>query len=182
MALRDYFRVGRIARPQGLKGEIKVQVLSENPRCFDDLAEVALECQGTDQAIRYLPRRVLKSRTAGDAAYLYLDGINSREEVEALRNLYLCIARQDAPPLPENRWYIADLLGCAVLGAAGKEYGVLKDVLQHGAADVYVIAQPGQAGEWMVPAIEALVQQVDIATRRIVLDEEVFAQVAVRNP
>ncbi len=182
MALQEYFRVGRILRPQGLSGEVKVQVLSEDLHRFEGMESVFLEGKDAAGKTIYQKRAILKCRTGHDAAYLLLDSAMDRTAAERLRNVYLCVAREELAPLPEGRWYVSDLIGCIVMDETGKEYGEVSDLLQHGAADVYVIRKPGAKGEWMFPSIRSVLLAVDVDEKRITIDSVAFEQVAVFNP
>ena len=111
-----------------------------------------------------------------DAVTLSLSGIESREDAEGLRGLYLCVDRAHAVKLPEGRYFISDLIGCDVYSNDGAHLGRLMEVLQHGAADVYVIKGERSL---MTPALKKLLLTVDVPARRIVLDGGVLEEVGL---
>lgn len=168
---KQYLRIGRIERPQGVRGELKLSLLTDRPALFDALECVYLETKGSFAAYE-----VLDAAVRGDSAYLTLVGVGDRNAAELFRGAYVCVPRTDAP-LPEGRWFIDDLIGCAVEDSEGQALGKLREVLQHGAADVYVISG-GQQG-LMVPALKALLREVDVTEKRIVLDAELLKQVGL---
>lgn len=87
----------------------------------------------------YEPVAVSDVGVREDAVYASISGVTTREDAERLRNVYLCVDRAHAVKLPPGRYFVVDLVGCRVCGTDGAEYGVLTDVLETGANDVYVI-------------------------------------------
>ena len=95
-----------------------------------------------------------------------LNGIDSRDQAEALRGHLLAVRREDAVKLPPDHWFICDLLGCAVYDATEGYLGDLADIMQNTAQDVYVVRLPGQP-DILFPALKTIIQKVDIPGRRI---------------
>lgn len=176
---REHLRIGVVVKPQGVRGEVKVQILSDTPQRFEKLECVLFELDGT-----LSERNVESAYVRGGAAFMKLEGVHSREQADALRGAYLCVSRTDAITLPPGHHFICDLVGCNVLDSEGRALGVLRDVLQYGTADVYVIRpQEGAAGKsqtgLMVPALKRLLVRVEPEQQRIVLDAGVLEEVAV---
>lgn len=167
----EYIRIGRVQRPHGIRGAIKLEMLTENPSRYDGLERVFIERQGA-----YVAHAVIESAVRNDCAYLSLEGVGDRDAAEAFRDAFVCIPR-DEVTLPDGHWFVDDLIGCAVSDTDGKPLGVLTDVLQYGAADVYVIA--GGPRGLMVPALKKLLHEVATDEKRIVLAADVLQQVAV---
>lgn len=168
---RETLRVGRIVKAQGIKGMVKVLPLSDDPDRFFVLKSILME---TKDGIKSL--EIQKCERRMDAIYLQLEGIDSREEAEKLRDIYLAVPREQAVELPDDHDFICDLIGCEVLKEAGESLGFLEDVLQYGAADVYVIK--GEK-DLMVPALKKLFISVDIPSKRMVVDEKILSEVAL---
>ncbi len=167
----NYLRVGLIARPHGVHGDVKVIPLTDNPERFRDLKEAYIENNGA-----YEPVLVGNTRVQPDAAYVALSCSKSIEDAEGLRNLYLCVDRAHTVPLPEGRYFIADLIGCDVFDSDGNSLGTLTDVLETGANDVYVIEG---SRKLLVPALKKLLLSVDIANKRIALDSHTLLEVGL---
>ncbi len=93
-----------------------------------------------------------------------------------MRDVYLCVDRAHAVKLPEGQYFVTDIIGCEVFGTDGTFYGMLEEVLQNGAADVYVIR-----GEkvLMVPALKKLLKSVDVFEKKIVLASDVLEEVGL---
>jgi len=161
-----------VVKPQGVRGEVKVKPLTDDPRRFLDLTQVLVR-----EGDAHLPRSMRCTRIYDGFAYLEFEGVQDREAAEALRGTLLYVDRANAAPLNEDEEYIVDLIGCEVFDTQGQRVGTLTDVLQPGANDVYVIATP--KGELLIPALKRVAPTVDVAARRIVIDENVLPEVAV---
>lgn len=156
--------VGEIVAPFGIRGEVKVRLETDFPERFARLPQVCLRRPGEEARLF----SVENARLHKGQVLLKLRGINSINEAEGLRNTLVQVRSQDAVPLPENEYYIYDLLGCEVVTAAGRRLGVLASVIKSSANDVYVVPQESGA-EILLPAIREVVREVDLQNRRIVV-------------
>ena len=172
---QPYLAVGQVIKPQGVRGEVKVKPLTDDPRRFLDLEQVFVR-----DGEAYAPRVARCTRVHGGFAYLLFEGVGDREAAEPLRGTLLFVDRAHGLPLPEDSHYIVDLVGCEVFDTQGERVGALVEVLQPGAHDVYVISTT--RGELLVPALKRAVPTVDVAARRITVDEKVLPEVAVYHP
>ncbi len=166
----DFLAVGEILRPQGLRGEIKLKPLTDDPGRFFDLQRVRVGEETSPRALHCL-------RVQEGFAYIRLEGVYSREAVEALRGTLLYVAREDAVPLPSDANFICDLVGLRATDTEGTDFGTLTDVLQPGGVDVYVFSTP--KGEMMLPALKKTVLKVDLENKTILLDAESVRETAV---
>jgi 16S rRNA processing protein RimM len=144
-----------------LGGDILVECLSDIPDRLATLHEV--RCVARNGAARmYTIARA--GRTArGDI--LHLAGVEDRTGAEALAGCLLEVPRAEAPPLPQGQYYIYQVIGLEVVSDDGQELGRIVEVLQPGANDVYVVH--GAKGEILLPGIEHVVRQVDLAAGRM---------------
>jgi len=165
---KEYLRVGQIVRAHGVRGDVKVLPLTDDPARFHALKTAYLERAGA-----YAPVRVSNVRLQPDAVLLHLDGTDTPEAAEKLKNAYLCVSRENAVPLGEHTYFVADLIGCETFDTAGKAYGKITDVLETGANDVYEI----EHGKLLVPALKRVLSSVDTAGGRIVFDADVLEEV-----
>jgi 16S rRNA processing protein RimM len=147
----DLIVIGRIARPWGLYGDLKVIVQSDVPERFADLTRVFLDGR---------PYRVRRSKHEGPFARLALAGITSREAADDLRGQFVEIPQSETAPLPEGQFYHFQIIGLRALTEAGEEIGTVSDVIPTGANDVYLVQGP--KGEILVPAIEDVVRSIDL--------------------
>ena len=167
----DYLRIALIARPHGVQGSVKLLPLSEDMNRYHGLKEAYLERNG-----QYQPITLSDVGVQPDAVYARLSCCPDRNTAETLRNLYICVDRANAIKLPKGRYFISDIIGCAVTDTEGKQYGKLTDVLETGANDVYVIKGDKTL---MVPALKKLLSSVDIQEKAIVLDAAVLEEVGL---
>ena len=155
--MRDILRVGKIVNTHGLKGEMKVMPLTDDPKRYNDLEFVLLD----GKEVKIESRKYQKDRVI-----LKLEGINSIEEVERLKNKYLEIPRDYAVELEEDTYFIADLIGCRVFDTEGKDLGEIYDVLQTKNNDVYWIKKPK---ELLIPVLLDIVLDINIEDRKITI-------------
>ncbi len=170
--MTDYMLIGTILKPQGVRGEAKVKIHASDPEAFLRWKTLYL----LDGSV-YAPVAARTSRVHDGFAYVTLEGCATPEDVERLRDRALYIDRAHAAPLDEGEVYICDLIGCAVVDAAGERLGLVTDVLQHGPVDVYVIKTP--VGMMMAPALKRVFPEVDVAARQVLVDRERLKEVAV---
>jgi 16S rRNA processing protein RimM len=165
----DYLRVGQIVRVHGVHGDVKIIPLTDDPARFRQLKTAYLETT----AGAYAPVAVTTVRFLPDAVLLHLEGYDTVERAETLKNVYLCVSRDNAVRLRKDTYFIVDLIGCETFDTNGKAYGKLTDVLETGAHDVYEI----DGGKLLVPALKKLLREVDVENGRIVLDADVLEEV-----
>ena len=159
--IREYLEIGTIVGTHGIHGELRVNPACDSPEFFAGFDVLYYDAQGRQ------PVRVLGARTNKNIALLRLEGVDSMEAAQALRNKTLFFRRADAR-LEEGRYFIAELLGCEVFDATDPTlgYGVICDVSQTGANDVWHVKTPG-GREILIPVIDDVVKAVDVAKGRV---------------
>ncbi len=159
--------VAQVLKPQGIRGEIKVKVLTDTA---DDLAALPrIFIDGTEY-------KLLKVRGDGDCAYLTLKGIADRNAAELLRGKEVCALREDAPPLPENRFYIVDVIGCEVQTESGERLGSICEITP-AATDIFTLYN----GVKKIPfvAAEGVIISIDTENKKMVVNGQKYRQVAL---
>lgn len=162
-ALRPVLIIGRIGRAHALQGEMRVESLTSDPGRFIDLKECLLFSADEKQS---RPVQIASSRVAANQVYIRLDGHDTREKAETLRGCLLAVPRDQAVALPPDTWFICDLVGCAVYDEQEGYLGILTDVIQNQATDVYAVSLQGSP-DLLFPARKAILNRVDIDGRRI---------------
>lgn len=158
----DKIRIGKIVNTHGLKGEVKVYPYTDYPERFKEISYLYME--DSDEKIS-----IDSVKTIKNMAVLKLSNINSIEEAEKNRNNFLFIDRDNAKELDEDETLISDMIGCKVYDIEDNYIGVLDEVLQYSANDVYVIkSESGKTN--LVPAIKKFVPVVDIVNKKIIID------------
>ena len=169
---RTRLRVGYILKPQGLRGELKIQPLTDDVRRFEGLKEVYLETVNGCE-----PRKLTVNRIEEQAVYAYLEGCHTREAAELLRDAYLCVDRAHAAKLPEGSWFVCDLEGMDVF-VDDVPAGRLTEVISTGGVDVYQVERP-EGTRFYFPALKRVLRHVDVEKNRMDLDGRALSEVAV---
>lgn len=155
----DLIVVGKITRAHGVRGEVSVLVLSETPDRFDVGSVLRLE-DG---------RALTVERTRLDRGRLLVvfAGIPDREAAMRLGGEFLFISSTDLPELPEGSWWPHQIEGCEVLTEEGKPLGVVAEVVNTPANDIWVTRDG--SSEVLIPALKDVVVSVDVPAKRIVV-------------
>ena len=158
----DKIKIGKIVNAQGLKGEVKVYNYSDSMERYEELDRVILQRKGLEET-----REIEKVRYQGSMVILKLRGVDDRNAAERLKEWDLMITEEDLRDLPEDTFYIRDLIGMKVVddGAYG-EIGVLKDVLQNSSQDVYVVSAP-EGRDILIPAVKDFIREIDMQEKVI---------------
>ena len=157
--MEELFRVGVISNTHGIRGEVKVYPTTDNVRRFDDLKEVILDT-GKEQlnlhvtSVKYFKNMVILK-------FKEFDNIN---DIIPYKGMDLLVPRENAIPLEEGEYYIADIIGSKVITDEDKILGTLTDVLQTGANDVYVV-KTKDGKEVLLPSIEECILDRDIENK-----------------
>ena len=157
--MEELFRVGVISNAHGIRGEVKVYPTTDNVRRFDDLKEVILDT-GKEQLILHVTS-VKYFKNMVILKFKEFDNIN---DIIPYKGMDLLVTRENAIPLEEGEYYIADIIGSKVITDEDKILGTLTDVLQTGANDVYVV-KTKDGKEVLLPSIEECILDRDIENK-----------------
>lgn len=149
-------QVGIISTTHGLKGEVKVFPTTDDSRRFQKLKEVLL-----DTGKEKKPLAIETVRFFKQFVILKFKGIDDISAVEAFKGKSLYVTRENAVKLQKDEYFIADLIGLHTENEDGSFQGTLKDVIQTGANDVYVIDY-GEGRECLIPAIKECILSIDM--------------------
>ncbi len=157
--------VGRVLRPRGIKGELKVEPLTHDPQRFADLQTLYYEDTetGTIEALTPVECKFFKG-----CVYLRFDGVDSKDKAEKLRNLYLEIPIEERLQLPPDHYYIYELEGLQVFTKEKRRLGILKEVMLLPANDVYRVVAGSK--EYLIPATKEVVREVNLAEKTMLID------------
>lgn len=140
---------------------MKVFPTTDDPARFKKLKQVIL-----DDGKQQIDLEIASVKFFKNMVILKFKGIDNINDVEKYRRATLLVTRENAVPLAENEYFIADLIGLSAVSDEGEELGTITDVLQTGANDVYVVTTP-QKEEILVPAIRECILAVDLDARRM---------------
>lgn len=159
----EWATIGQVVALFGVRGELKVRLLTDIPDRFQQLEAVNV---GPDHR-RYRIEHVRPYK--GEMIVLKLAGIDDANTAESLRRMELCIPLSELAKLPPDSYYQHDVLGLQVYTLAGRELGPLVEIIETGSNDVYAIK--GQDGKQvLIPAIKSVVKQIDLIRRTMYID------------
>jgi len=156
---KNLFPIGRVVKPHGVKGKMKVEYFGEDLHRFFSYREIFIENEKSGlesyeilEVIPQSPRLIVR-----------LKGIEKIEEIEPLIGKKILIQKEALPELEEGEYYWVDLLGIKVETQEGKRIGKVKEIFPTGAHDVYVVE--GKRGDIFLPAIEEVIRSINLKKR-----------------
>ena len=159
--MEDLLRVGVIANTHGIRGEVKVFPTTDEKERFKDLKKVILDMGKEQKVLEIQSVRFFKN-----LVILKFKGIDNINDIEMYKGKDLLVTREDAVPLEEGEYFIADLLDLDVYSDEDEKNGVLYDVMQPGANDVYVV-KTDEGKEILLPAIDECILDIDLEESRM---------------
>ena len=160
--MEDLLKVGVITTTHGIRGEVKVYPTTDADR-FLDLEYVLLDTGREKRKLEIENVKYFKN-----LVILKFRGIDNINDIEMYKKRELWIPREEGQELGEDEYYIADLLGMNVVLEDGTEFGTLKDVMETGANDVYIINSK-EHGEVLLPAIKECILNVDLESNTMTI-------------
>jgi 16S rRNA processing protein RimM len=162
--------IGRVVKPQGRRGEVLVHPLSDRPDRFASLHRAFIA--GPGDGAREM--RVTASWPHKGRHVLKLEGVDSIDDAERLRDRELGIPEDELAPLPEGSYYHHQLKGLRVVDGDDHEVGIVEDLLETGAGAPILVVR-GSEGETLVPLATDFVKQVDLAGARMIIARPEYA-------
>jgi 16S rRNA processing protein RimM len=155
--------IGKAVKPFGVKGEMKIEPMTDFPERFKDLRRVFL----VSPAGKELVCEVRSLRHSGGFLLLQFDGYDSPEKAKALNGWFLKVPEEEAVPLPEGSYYWFELIGMEVVSEGGEKLGTIVEVFETGSNDVYVVKQGRK--EIYLPATKEIVKHIDRKAKQMVV-------------
>lgn len=168
----EKIKIGKIVNAVALRGEVKVYHYSDYKERFEELEEILVERNAAKKHAME-SYEIEGVRYQKDMAILKLKGVNDRNAAEALKDCDVYITEADLRELPEDTFYIRDLIGCRVVNRSEnteneKEIGIITDVLQNTAQDIYQVKT--KAGkEVLIPAVGEFVKEINIDEKTVIV-------------
>jgi len=161
-----FLAVGRVLRPHGLRGEVRVEIHTDFPERFAVYGQQLYLSTSVSPTYETCTVYELQShRFHGDVVLLKFVGIDDRTQAEALRHSWVWIPVEQAVPLKEGELYLHQMLGLQAFTVEGKDLGRVEEIIETGSAPVYVVR--GLLGELLLPDIDEVIVDVDIAHGRM---------------
>ena len=163
----EKIKIGKIVNAAALKGEVKIYHYSDYKERFEELDSVIVcgDRRGSDER-QYEIENV---RYQKDMVIAKLKGVDDRNAAESLKGFDVFITEEDLRELPEDTFYIRDLIGCEVIdGRDGKTLGQISDVLKTGAQDIYQV-ELAFGGQALIPTVAQFIEKVEIRQKTVVI-------------
>ena len=156
-----YLEIGQIVNTFGIKGMVKIKPFTDDIKRFDKLKDIYIKSKKNEkeyevEEVKYHKNMVL----------IKFKGIEDINMAETLRNAYLKIKREEARKLPQDTYYIADLLGLSVYTDDGEYLGKVDDIYSTKAHDIYVVKNE-EGKQILLPGRKEVIQQVDLDQEKI---------------
>jgi len=155
-----YLIIGRVLKPWSYRGEMKMEILTDFPQRFASLHQVFI---GDDAK----PFSVERAHLHGKYVLLKLKDVDSTEAADKLRDQLVQVARADAVQLPKGQHFIHELIGLRVVTTEGETLGVIEEILDTRANDVYVVRN--ETREILIPATEEIVKEIAVERGEMVV-------------
>ena len=162
--MQEYFEIGQIVNTSGLKGIVKANLFMDDITRIEDFKKVLIE-----ENKKLEEYEIEEVKYHKNQALIKFKGIDDIDNAERLRNCLIKIRREDEEELPEDTYYIVDLIGLEVFSDEDEKLGTLKDVFSvpSGNHDIYVV-ETGEK-DLLLPAIGDVIKQVDIKNNKIIV-------------
>ncbi|WP_420631282.1 ribosome maturation factor RimM [Candidatus Leptofilum sp.] len=153
--------IGVITKPHGVRGEVRVKPLTDEPARFTWLEQLYV---GADDP---QPMAVEQARVHQEMVLLKLTAVSNRSQAESLRGEWLMVPEEEALSLEEGEYFLFQLEGLTVITADGETLGTLTSIIETGANNVFVVQ--GEHGELLLPDIDDVVQEIDFDNGRMIV-------------
>ncbi len=150
--MTDMLEIGKAVNTHGIRGEVKIMPWCDDPCVFDELASLIIDGKEYE---------ILSNRYHKTCQIVKLAGIEDMNAAEKLKNKIVYVRREDFP-LPEGRYFIADILGLEVRDEDGRVLGKVCDVIKTGSNDVYVLKDTPGDRQILIPVLKDVVKETDI--------------------
>ena len=161
--------IGKILKPQGIRGEVKVVPLTYD---LEALEKIKVVYAGNETE----PRKVEHCAVRGGYAYILISGVTDRNGAEALRGKELYIEKKGVK-LKKGVYFVKDIIGCTLSDSGGAVLGAVTGIDNYGSADVYTAESGGKV--FRFPFVKSLNASVDLDKKTVVVDKKVFGEVCV---
>lgn len=161
--MEQLMEIGQIVNTYGIKGFLKVVPYTDDITRFEDLKSIYIETKNSLKTVI-----IEEVKYSKNLVLLKLKGIDDINAAESFKNCYIKIDRKDAVKLPEDSYFIVDLIGIKVYTDNNEELGNIVDVYATGANDIYVVKNE-LGKQVLLPAIGDVIKDVDIENKKMIV-------------
>lgn len=159
----NYIQIGKIVNTHGIKGEVAVASFTDDINRFNDLDTIYLGDNKTKLQVE-------QARFHKNMVLLKFKNFNNINEVLMDVGKFIYVAEVDKRVLPEDYFYIFDIIGSLVFDVNGEKIGVVTDINQSASNDIYIIKNEEKDREYLIPAVKEFFVEIDIENKKIVID------------
>jgi 16S rRNA processing protein RimM len=161
---KDLIAIGEIVKAQGVRGELKVFPLTDNPKRFGEVRRVYFQgIEGLRQLV------IIGYRPFQEYVLLKFEGIDDLTDAETLGRGLIFIPRNERPKLPTGRYYLDEIEGLNVFTAAGERLGKVIQIIETGSNDVYCVED--DAGQQiLVPALKSVILEINLGQGKMIVE------------
>jgi 16S rRNA processing protein RimM len=163
METPDFIAIGEIIKAQGIKGELKVVPLTDNPERFGEVRRVFFQ-----DLAGWRELTIERYRSFNGYVLLKFRGIEDMTAANALGRGLIFIPRHERPPLPPGRFYHDEIVGLEVVTASGERLGTIHEILETGSNHVYSVTRPGKP--LLIPALKSVIKEIDLVKGRMTVE------------
>ena len=156
------FVIGKVVKPQGIKGEIKAQILTSFPEHFEQLSYLYVEQNEFEKFT------IENTRLSGNFVFIKLEKIDSRNDAENLRNKYLYIPAEELYPLEDDEFYHHQLLGLKVYDQDNVYLGIVKNVESYPVNDILSVENEKKE-IYLIPVVKDFIKAIDIKSQKVTI-------------
>ena len=154
------FVIGKVVKPQGIRGEVKARIITSFPEHFEQLSALYIEQN------EYIKFNIEDMRLSGDFVFIKLSKVDSRNDAESLRNKYLYIPAEELYPLQDDEFYHHQLLGLKVYDQDNVYLGMVKDIESYPVNDILVVENEKNK-TFLIPVVKDFIKEIDIESQKV---------------
>jgi 16S rRNA processing protein RimM len=162
---RAWVPLAEVARPHGVRGELRLKLYNTDSDILLELDEVLVRLPGGDEH----EVSIDGARRADQAILMKLHSIDDRDRAEELRGAVLCVRRGAFPPLEPGEFYACDVEGAEVLAPDGRALGRVRELRAYPSVDALIVDAADGGEPWEIPLVEAFVRDVDVGAGKVSL-------------
>ena len=156
------FIIGKVVKPQGIKGEVKAGIITSFPEHFEHLSYIYIE---EDEYVKF---EVEKTRLSKNSVFIKFKEIQTRNDAENLRNKYLYIPGEELYPLEDDEFYHHQLLGLKVYDQDNIYLGIVKDVEPYPENDILNVESENNK-IYLIPVVKDFIKEVNIESQKVTI-------------
>jgi 16S rRNA processing protein RimM len=162
------FTIGKIVKPHGIKGEAKVEILTDSPEYFEEFDEALIGKEQKDEELILV--KIESSRFHKDGVLVKFDIMNTPEEVDKYRNYIIMLPESCLKELEENEYYIDDIVGTSVFTTSGIKVGEITRIISGGFQDVYEITDKETGKVNMIPSSKEFIKSIEVDNKKMIIE------------